>query len=166
MNFYNGEFYQRLLANLKVMSMLKPGDKLSINENVLQIESRRSFWPEFFRRFVYSQNRYRTVSAISDIVHHCESVVEILKGSQQVSKEEAQNKLRHIYKETKGAESGVRQLLFTYADDSAITSQLSVIGDRLAQTLGSIEESIGVLPLLETETRHVAAPQSPVRVFF
>ena len=158
MNFYNGEFYQRLLANLKVMSMLKPGDKLSVNESVLQIEMRRAYIPECLRRFLYSQNRYRTVSAISEIVQHCENVVMLLKGNPELDKEEVHTKLKHIYRETKGAESGIKHLLFTYADDSASTSQMSVIGDRLTQTLGRIEEILGVMNIFEAEPKNLKTP--------
>ena len=149
MEFTNGEFYQRLLANLKVLSMLKSGDKISVHEHVLQIESRKSMIPEFIRRFIFSQTRRRTLSSITDIVQQCENVTQLLKTSVDESlRSESNEKLRHLYQELTKAEEGLCHLMFTYKDDTSIGAELQVIIDRINIILKKVEEYVGPMSLL------------------
>ena len=128
----------QVLTSLKVISMIKEGQKVSVRNGLLDIEVRSSGLLTAFKRWINHDNRHTTLTYIRNIV----------TTAMDLSKTHATTRIIEALRE---ASNGLNSLAVTYADDASITATIHVMKDRIAQLTDTPELYPAHLPSVRGE---------------
>lgn len=109
----------RIIVNLKVISKLNVGEKLSYTNGYFSISCDKSLSSKLFR-WILGDSRSTTIDAI-------ESLSTICLTHSQLS----QSELDHLVRQLRSAITGITNLMMTYQEDSTVVSRLEFIIDRI-----------------------------------
>ena len=116
------------VLNLKMLSQIKPFDKLYMEDNLLKIDTPTIFQGIF--RWYKDYSRINTTDDLDIIINNVIDITDNLLGKENVSKEE--NTLcQQILIDINNALKGLSNLKITYKDDTFISSKLDIIKDKL-----------------------------------
>lgn len=129
----------RIIVNLKVISKLNVGEKLSYSNGYFSIASDKTLASKMLR-WVVGDSRASTIDAI-------ESLSTICLTHNLLTQQE----LEHLVRQLQCAMVGITNLMMTYQNDSTVVSRLEFIHDRINEFVsrfpfrsmdmgGSIEE--------------------------
>jgi len=122
------EIIDHLLTSLKVISMIKEGQKVCVRNGHLSLEVQSTGVITSFRRWINRDNRQTTVCYIKSVVHNALSITK------------THNNEMSVYKVVKGLEesvTGINSLTVTYMDDATVSATLQVLRDRIQTELKS-----------------------------
>ena len=120
------EIIDHLLTSLKVISMIKEGQKVCVRNGHLSLEVQSTGVITSFRRWINRDNRQTTICYIKSVVHNALSVTK------------THNNEMSVYKVVKGLEesvTGINSLTVTYTDDATVSATLQVLRDRIQTEL-------------------------------
>ena len=131
-----------ILVNLKIFSKIKKNDKLSISENLLEIENR---YFASIRRWLNNDNRKDSLLYISSIIDKAFTIIDETYSNEQQErnkhennnnpvipfKEENSELLKKFSVELTNAINGLINLKYTYTSDSLIQSKIDLLIDKV-----------------------------------
>ncbi len=110
----NEEFVDQILTSLKVISMIKEGQKVKVRDGLLSLEVHSTGIMTGVRRWINKDNRLTTLRYIRNTVIQAITLNDIrVKGA------------------LKEAVNGLNCLSITYGDDAGVTAAIDVIKDRI-----------------------------------
>ena len=112
----------QVLTSLRVISMIKEGQKVSVRNGLLDIESRSSGLVTAVKRWIHNDNRHTTLAYIRNII----------TTAMDLSKTHATTRIKEALRE---ASSGLNSLSVTYGDDASIAATIHVMKDRILQLI-------------------------------
>jgi hypothetical protein len=110
----------QVLTSLKVISMIKEGQKVSVRNGLLDIEARSSGFATAVKRWINNDNRHTTLSYIRNII----------TTAMDLSKTHAPDRIKHALRESI---QGLASLSVTYSNDASVIATVHVMKDRIAQ---------------------------------
>ena len=131
-----------ILVNLKIFSKIKKNDKLSISENLLEIENR---YFASIRRWLNNDNRKDSLLYISSIIDKAFSIIDETYSNEQRGRNENENNnnpvipfkeenselLKKFSVELTNSINGLTNLKYTYTSDSLIQSKIDLLIDKV-----------------------------------
>lgn len=108
------EFVDQILTSLKVISMIKEGQKVKVRDGLLSLEVYSTGVMTGLRRWINRDNRLTTLRYIRN------TVIQAMTLSDE--------RVTHALKE---AMNGLNCLAITYGDDAGVTAAIDVIKDRI-----------------------------------
>ena len=119
---------EQTILNLKMMSQIKPFDKLYLEDELLKIDTPTLLQGVY--RWYKEYSRNNTTDDLDIIVNQVIKITDILLTKNDISNEE--NALcQQILIEINNACKGLSNLKITYNDDLFIASKLDIIKDKL-----------------------------------
>jgi hypothetical protein len=120
------DIVDHLLTSLKVISMIKEGQKVCVRNGHLSLEVQSTGVLTSLRRWIHKDNRQTTVSYIKSVVQNA------------ISTTKSHNNEKSVVKLFRGLEesiNGINSLTVTYADDATVAATLQVLNDRIKTEL-------------------------------
>lgn len=124
----------QVLTSLKVISMIKEGQKVSVRNGLLDIEVRSSGLVTALKRWINNDNRHTTLTYIRSVV----------STAVDLSKTHSTDRIKEALKE---ASSGLSSLAVTYGGDASIIATIHVLRDRISQLIDIPELRPAHLPI-------------------
>lgn len=119
---------ENTILNLKMMSQIKPFDKLYLDDGLIKIDTPTIF--QGIYRWYRDYSRSNTTEDLDLIVEQVITITDGLLHKKNISNEE--NALcQQILIEINNACKGLSNLKISYNDDTFITSRLDIIKDKL-----------------------------------
>ena len=112
------EFVDQVLTSLRVISMIKEGQKVKVRDGLLSLETHSTGIITGIRRWINRDNRVTTLRYIRNAVIQGVSLY-------NTSKDE------RVKQGLMGALNGLTSLSVTYGDDAGVTAAIDVIRDRI-----------------------------------
>lgn len=110
----NEEFVDQILTSLKVISMIKEGQKVKVRDGLLSLEVQSTGVLAGIRRWINKDNRLTTLRYIRNTVIQAMTLTD--------------DRVNQALKE---AMNGLNCLTITYGDDAGVTAAIDVIKDRI-----------------------------------
>ena len=126
------EFVDQILTSLKIITMIKEGQKVCVRNGLLSLEVRSSGVKVALRRWIHNDNRNTTLSYIKNVVNNALDIINIH------SDENTKIKIKGTLSE---CITGLSSLGVTYAEDAGITATIAVMQDRIRTNIGVGGES-------------------------
>jgi len=115
-----------ILTSLKVISMIKEGQKVCIRNGVLTLETHSSGIWTSIKRWIHRDSRVATVCYMRNIIH---SAIALLHTKPE------------IRKGLQASLAGMNSLIVTYNEDATISAMLQILRDRVTLELNNIDKS-------------------------
>lgn len=136
----------RLLVNLKVISQLEAGQKLTTYGETFSISTSSIIFFQSLERWMYGESRLKTVSKIQDVLETAERFVILAESpkSQEFAQTCSSSKLtlEVLAKELKQTMIGLGNLCSTYSEDKNMTAQVEVQLDYCRRLLERSQKSL------------------------
>jgi len=120
------EIVDHLLTSLKVISMIKEGQKVCVRNGHLSLEVQSTGVLTSLRRWLHKDNRQTTVSYIKSVIQNALSTTKSHNNEKSVVK---------LFRGLQEAITGINSLSVTYADDATVAATLQVLNDRIKSEL-------------------------------
>ena len=118
---------ENTILNLKMISQIKPYDKLYMEEGLLKIDTPTLL--QGIYRWYKDYNRESSADSLDQIVKNVVEITEEILETQNITKEE--NVLcQQILIEINNACKGLSNLKITYKEDTFMSSRLDIIKDK------------------------------------
>ena len=131
----------RILLNLKMLSLIKPDDKLYTENNLIKIDS-----PKIIQGIVRWLNDYSRNNTMDDIdsliTETTQYVTEILSKTERT--EEDNRNCQKILVEVTKAFTGIQNLKITYKVDTFIQSKLDIINEKMLEIKNELSKQLQV----------------------
>lgn len=129
------ELTERLFINLKVISRLKPGDKITISDNLMNIDHR---YFQTLVRWIVHDNRNTTIQFIEQVVRDALEYNERILRNENVSvvgsaftSETRNHIILRMTNELDKCIEGLNNLKQTYGDDCLMECRIDYIIDQI-----------------------------------
>lgn len=116
------EFVDQILTSLKIISMIKEGQKVCVRNGLLSLETKSSGIKVAFRRWMNNDNRNTTLSYIKNIINNSLDIIKIHTD------ENTKNKIKTALAD---CITGLSSLAVTYSNDAGISATIVVMQDRI-----------------------------------
>lgn len=120
------EIVDHLLTSLKVISMIKEGQKVCVRNGHLSLEVQSTGVITSLRRWIHRDSRQTTIAYIKSVVHNALTVTKTHNNELSVYK---------ISKSLDESIAGINSLTVTYDDDATVSATLQVLRDRIQTEL-------------------------------
>ena len=117
---YGQEFIDQILTSLKVISMIKEGQKVKVRNGLLDLEPVSTGIWVATRRWIHNDNRNTTMLYIKNVISNTMEIISI-KHDQSEKMEMA----------LIDCITGLGALAVTYGEDASITATLHVLQERV-----------------------------------
>jgi hypothetical protein len=117
------DIVDHLLTSLKVISMIKEGQKVCVRNGHLTLETQSTGIITSIKRFIHGDSRNATIHYIKSVVHNSITVSKTYKNQESVDK---------IITGLKEALIGVDRLRVTYSDDATVSATLQILYNRIS----------------------------------
>ncbi len=117
---YGQDFIDQILTSLKVISMIKEGQKVKVRNGLLDLEPMSSGFRVAVRRWMHNDNRHTTILYIKNVIANAMEVI-LIKHDQSDKLESA----------LVDCITGLGALAVTYGEDASITATLYVLQERI-----------------------------------
>jgi hypothetical protein len=120
------EIVDHLLTSLKVISMIKEGQKVCVRNGHLSLEVQSTGVITSLRRWIHRDSRQTTIAYIKSVVHNALTLTK------------THNNQLSVYKISKSLDesiAGINSLTVTYDDDATVSATLQVLRDRIQTEL-------------------------------
>ena len=122
-------YVDNVLANLKVISMVKEGGRLRLIHGQLSTDCPSPFQP--VRRWILGDTRSIMVSHVRGIIHNAINIVKIENMVTDRHDEERIWITRKIVEALKSSQEGIKNLMNTYEHDAVVVCALEVLLDKI-----------------------------------
>lgn len=116
------EFVDQILTSLKIISMIKEGQKVCVRNGLLSLETKSSGLKVALRRWLNNDNRNTTLSYIKNVINNSLDIIKIH------SDEGTKNKIKTALAD---CITGLSSLAVTYSNDAGISATIVVMQDRI-----------------------------------
>lgn len=116
------EFVDQILTSLKIISMIKEGQKVCVRNGLLSLEPKSSGIRVAFRRWINNDNRSTTISYIKNVINNALDILKIHNETRTINK--IKNSLSDCI-------TGLSSLAVTYDTDASVTATITVMQDRI-----------------------------------
>ena len=120
------DIVDHLLTSLKVISMIKEGQKVCVRNGHLTLETQSTGVVTSVKRCIHGDSRNTTVHYIKSVLHNSITVSKTHRNQTSVDK---------ITTGMTEALAGISSLIVTYADDATVSAMLQVLHDRVSTEL-------------------------------
>ncbi len=127
------DIVDHLLTSLKVISMIKEGQKVCVRNGHLTLETQSTGVVTSIRRWINKDSRQTTVHYIKSVVQNSVAVSKTYKNEVSVGK---------LLLGMSEALIGIGSLIVTYADDATVSATLQVLHDRISTELKNLHEEL------------------------
>ena len=117
---YGQDFVDQILTSLRVISMIKEGQKVKVRNGLLDLEPTSTGFRVAFSRWIHRDNRHTTVLYIKNVISNAMEISKI----QHTQHDKIQRALSECV-------TGLGALSVTYGDDASVTATLQVIQERI-----------------------------------
>jgi len=130
-----------IILNLKMLSQIKPNDKLYTEEGQIRIDTPK-LMQGIFRWF----NDYSRSKTMSDLDTLIDNTLLFVKNNIKIENrtEEDNRHCQKILVEVSKSVSGIQNLKITYSDDTFIQSKLEVINEKLIEIKTELSRQLQV----------------------
>jgi hypothetical protein len=125
------DIVDHLLTSLKVIAMIKEGQKVCVRNGHLTLETQSTGVTTSVKRWVHGDSRNTTVHYIKSVLHNAIVVSKTYKNQTSVDK---------IVAGMTEALVGISSLIVTYADDATVSATLQVLHNRVSTELKSLDD--------------------------
>ena len=125
------DFVDQLLTSLKIVSMIKEGQKVCIRNGLLTLETKSTGVNAAIRRWIHNDNRNATLMYIRNVVNNSVDVCNMHHTDSVVIK---------ITESLESCLTGLGCLAVTYSDDAGITATAGVMQDRIRSHIFRMSE--------------------------
>ena len=122
-------YVDQVLANLKVISMVKEGGRLRLMSGQLSTDCPSPYQP--VRRWYYGDTRNIMIAHVRGIIHNAINIVKIESMVTEHIDPERIWITRKIVEALKNAQDGMKNLMNTYEHDAVIICALEVLIDKI-----------------------------------
>lgn len=123
----NGEeFVDQILTSLKIISMIKEGQKVCVRNGLLSLEPESTGIRVAMRRWIHNDSRHNTLAYIKNVVNNALDVCKIHSNNETIFK--IKNALSECV-------TGLGSLAVTYETDVPIVATLQVMQARIQSNL-------------------------------
>jgi hypothetical protein len=123
------DIVDHLLTSLKVVSMIKEGQKVCVRNGHLTLEVQSTGVVTSVRRWINKDSRQTTVHYIKSVVTNAVTMIKNRVAADKLV--EGMNE----------ALAGIRSLIVTYADDATVAASLQVMHDRVVTELKHVRST-------------------------
>ena len=116
------EFVDQILTSLKIISMIKEGQKVCVRNGLLSLETKSSGIKVALRRWLNNDNRNTTLSYIKNVINNSLDIIKIHNDENTKSK---------IKTALSDCITGLSSLAVTYSNDAGISATVVVMQDRI-----------------------------------
>ena len=109
------EIIDQLLTSLKVISMIKEGQKVCVRNGHLSLENQSTGVITSVRRWINRDSRQTTVCYIKSVVQNAISITKIHNNEISITK---------VLKSLEESVTGINSLTVTYMDDATVSATL------------------------------------------
>ena len=146
----------KIFINLKIISLIKKNEKLSIKEDQeksLTVDGNTNFlYIQSIKRWINNDNRKKTLNYINNIIQNTfDSMDQIYENFQKkdedvenVFEEDDESLLLRLSKELIKASDGLKNLRITYKNDSVINSKIQLLLDKIQIKVDKINKLLNV----------------------
>lgn len=117
---YGQDFVDQILTSLRVISMIKEGQKVKVRNGLLDLEPTSTGLRVALSRWIHRDNRHTTVLYIKNVISNAMEISKI----QNSQHEKIQRALSECV-------TGLGALSVTYGEDASVTATLQVIQERI-----------------------------------
>jgi hypothetical protein len=110
----------QILTSLKVISMIKEGQKVKVRNGLLDLEAQSSGFKVGIMRWVNNDNRHTTLLYIKNSINNALGMIKL--------NSEYDGKIKQYLNDSI---SGLNALEITYGNDASITASLQVLQERI-----------------------------------
>lgn len=121
-------YMDQVLTGLKVIGMIKEGQKVSVRNGLINIDDRRRGVLSSFVRWMNNDNRHNTLSYIRNVVTNAISLAETFPDHSGMIGDGLTRAL-----------TGLSALSVTYNDDAAIAASIDVMKERIVEYKKSLQ---------------------------
>lgn len=128
--------HNEIFINLKVISRIKPGDKISVRDNLINIAPR--YFLQGAVRWLYQEDRMKSVSFIVRVVEAAFALNEKTlndhtgRGGQTVTTSESRNHtILRLTNELDRCIEGLNNMKQTYSDDRLVECRIDYVIDQI-----------------------------------
>lgn len=126
----NGElFIDQILTSLKIISMIKEGQKVCVRNGLLSLEPKSTGIHVALRRWINNDSRQSTLAYIKNVVNNALNVCNILTDSDTIEK---------LVQALTESSNGLCNLIVTYESDIPIVATIQVMQDRIKTNLENL----------------------------
>jgi hypothetical protein len=122
----SAEIIDQVLTSLKVISMIKEGQKVCVRNGHLALEVQSTGLVTSFRRWINKDNRQTTLCYVKSVIQNAISIIKNHKNEVSVEK---------VTLGLKDSISGINSLSVTYSEDATVCASLQVLRDRIQTEL-------------------------------
>jgi hypothetical protein len=163
-----GNDMERLLCDLKIVSSLRVGDRISQSGGALLI-MHPSFLGSLWRA-ARGESRYTSVSAVTACFGEAlvlgdeytlawkRSLNSDGQPSDAVTSERLRNRAVHLVSEIEAAVLGLRHLKLTYADDLSVSARINVLMDKIITQSNIFKDILGISRVRSPSLGHLNSP--------
>jgi len=125
------EIVDHLLTALKVISMIKEGQKVCVRNGHLTLETQSTGVITSIRRWIHNDSRQTTVHYIKSVIQNSISVSKVHRNHISVDK---------IITGMEESLNGINSLIVTYNEDATVIATLQVLYNRISTELKGLSE--------------------------
>ena len=123
---YAQDFIDQILTSLKVISMIKEGQKVKVRNGLLDLEPFSSGIRAAVRRWMNNDNRNTTILYIKNVVSNAMEIISI--------DHDQSDKLERSLVD---CITGLGALAVTYGEDASVTATLHVLQERIKSKINN-----------------------------
>lgn len=125
------DIVDHLLTSLKVVSMIKEGQKVCVRNGHLSLETQSTGVATSVKRWIHGDSRQTTLNYIKSVIHNSITVSRTYRNQTSVGK---------IVFGLQEALKGIQSLSVTYAEDATVSATLQVLYDRITTELKNLDD--------------------------
>jgi hypothetical protein len=127
----NQDFIDQILTSLKVIGMIKEGQKVKVRNGLLDLEPVSTGIRVAISRWIHHDNRHTTLMYIKNVVSNAMEIYSIQNNQNEKIKDALIN-----------CNSGLSALAVTYGEDASTNATLQVMQERIKSEINNRCESI------------------------
>ena len=135
MDSLNEESIDNIITNLKIISLVKIDEKLSIRKGHLQIDNSSNF--QFIKRWFFRDSRDIILLFIKDLIRSLTTLIDKLS-----SYKERVWLLTRIYTEMENAKAGLVNLKTTYSTDPIMVVKFENVNTKFCELVKTLKEKV------------------------
>jgi len=143
----NEESIDNIITNLKIISLVKVDEKLSIRKGHLQIDNSSNF--QFLKRWFYRDSREFILLFIKDLIRSISSLFDKINSYRDSSWV-----LSRVLTEMENAKAGFINLKTTYCTDSVMVVKFDNVNVKFCELIEQIKNKINLCSHSYTTTVH------------
>lgn len=128
------EFVDQVLTSLRVISMIKEGQKVCVRNGNLSLENQSTGLLTAIKRWVNNDNRYTTIAYIKNVINNAIDISKL---------HTCDTTLKQLNEALQRSIMGLDCLGVTYEGDAAMMATIHVMHNRIQTEVTSLNSRIG-----------------------